>query len=276
MFTGIGDCTTLNNGVEMPWLGFGVFGMDDGDEVVRAVRHALDTGYRSIDTATIYANERGVGRAIRESSIPREEIFLTTKVWNDDQRRRRVLAAFDESLERLAVDYVDLYLVHWPVPGCYEDTWQVMEDIYETRRARAVGVSNFMPHHLEDLLSWSRFPPAVNQVEFHPRLVQLELLKFCRDRGVQVEAWSPIMQGQVVQDRTIAELAKKHERTPAQVTLRWDLQHGVVTIPKSSHPDRIAENARIFDFELSEEDMRRLDALDSGKRLGADPDNVDF
>lgn len=276
MLTSISDCTTLNNRVEMPWLGFGVFGMDDGDEVVRAVRCALKTGYRSIDTATIYTNERGVGRAIRESQIPREGIFLTTKVWNDDQRRRRVLPAFEESLERLAVDYVDLYLVHWPVPGCYRDTWQVMEDIYASGRARAVGVSNFAPHHLEDLLSWSRVVPAVNQVEFHPRLVQPDLLNFCRDRGIQVEAWSPIMQGQVTQERTIAELARKYERTPAQVVLRWDLQHGVVTIPKSSHPDRIAENARIFDFELSREDMRRLDALDAGKRLGADPDNFDF
>lgn len=172
---------------------------------------------------------------------------MTTKVWNDDQRRRRVLAAFEESLERLAVDYVDLYLVHWPVSGCYKDTWQVMEDICASGRARAVGVSNFMPHLLEDLLSSSQCVPAVNEVEFHPRLVQPELLKFCRDRGIQVEAWSPIMQGQVTQEATIAELAAKYQRTPVQVTLRWDLQHGVVTIPKSSHPDRIADNARIFD-----------------------------
>lgn len=276
MFSSIDDCTTLNNGVEMPWLGFGVYGLDDDDSVVRAVLYALETGYRSIDTATVYGNERGVGRAIRESAIPREDIFLTTKVWNDDQRGRRTPAAFEESLERLAVDYVDLYLVHWPVPGCFEETWQAMEAIHASGRARAIGVSNFMPQHLETLRSSSELVPAVNQVEFHPRLVQPGVLQFCRDRGIQVEAWSPIMQGQVAREGTILELAEKHEKTPAQITLRWDLQHGVVTIPKSGRPDRIAENAGIFDFELSEEDMRRLDALDAGRRLGPDPSDFDF
>ena len=276
MFGSISDRTRLNNGVEMPWLGFGVYGLDDGDGVVRAVLHALEIGYRSVDTATVYGNERGVGRAIRESAVRREDIFLTTKVWNDDQRRRRTMAAFEESLERLAVDYVDLYLVHWPVPGFYEETWQAMEAIHASGRARAVGVSNFMPQHLETLRSSSELVPAVNQVEFHPRLVQPDVLQFCRDRGIQVEAWSPIMQGQVAAEDVILELAEKHGKTPAQVTLRWDLQHGVVTIPKSARPDRIAENAGIFDFELSEKEMRRLDALDAGRRLGPDPCDFDF
>lgn len=272
----IGERVTLNNGVEMPWLGLGVYGLEDGAEVERAVLHALETGYRSIDTATIYGNERGVGRAIRASGIPREEIFLTTKVWNDAQREQRTPAAFEDSLERLDTEYVDLYLVHWPVPGCYKKTWQELERIHESGRARAIGVSNFMPHQLDDLLSGSRIVPSVNQVEFHPRLVQRELLEYCRKHDIRVEAWSPLMQGQVVAEPTVIALAEKYSKTPTQVVLRWDLQHGVVTIPKSGTPARIAENARIFDFELSADDMRRLDALDEGRRLGADPLTFDF
>jgi methylglyoxal/glyoxal reductase len=275
MINCIADRTKLNNGVDMPWLGFGVYGLDDGDEVVRCVKHALELGYRSIDTASIYKNERGVGQAIRESDIPREEIFLTTKVWNDVQRARRTLAAFEDSLERLRVDYVDLYLVHWPVPDFYIDTWRDMERIYESGHARAVGVSNFLPKHLDELRSVSQLVPSVNQVEFHPRLVQPELLAACRKLNIRVQAWSPLMQGQVLGEKLIQDLAAKYDRTPAQITLRWDLQHGVATIPKSAHFERIAENARIFDFEISEEDMCRLDALDTGKRLGADPDDFD-
>ncbi|MGA8204961.1 MAG: aldo/keto reductase [Woeseiaceae bacterium] len=275
MIGSIADRTILNNGVGMPWLGFGVYGLNDVDEVVRCVGHALQLGYRSIDTATVYGNERGVGRAIRECDIPREDIFLTTKVWNDDQRERRTLAAFEESLERLRVEYVDLYLVHWPVPDCYVHTWKEMEKIYESGRARAVGVSNFLPQHLDNLKSASELVPAVNQVEFHPRLVQPALLEACRERDIRVEAWSPLMQGRITGEAVILELADKYRRTPAQITLRWDLQHGVVTIPKSARLERIAENAGVFDFEISDEDMHRLDALDSDERLGPDPANFD-
>lgn len=272
----IKDRATLNNGTGIPWLGLGVYGLDDGPEVHQTVLRAFDLGYRSIDTASIYKNERGVGRAIRESGIPREEIFLTTKVWNDDQRNERTLAAFEDSLDRLQAEYVDLYLVHWPVAGRYKQTWRDMERICRSGRAKAIGVSNFTERHLEDLLSDSEIAPAVNQVEFHPRLVQPSLLEYCRRHDIQVEAWSPLMHGKVVKEPAVIELAEKHSRTPAQIVLRWDLQHGVATIPKSGNPDRLAENARLFDFELPQEDMRRLDALDEGRRVGQDPDNVDF
>jgi len=276
MISSIKDCTQLNNGLKMPWLGFGVLQINDGQEVRQAVRDALEIGYRSIYTATVYGNERGVGKAIRESGIPREDIFLTTKVWNDAQREKRTLAAFEESLKRLGTEYVDLYLVHWPVKGCYQETWQVMEEIYQSGRAKAIGVSNFMIHHLEDLLSDNQILPAVNQIEFHPLLVQPELLKFCHERKIQVEAWSPLMQGQIITESTVQRLAEKHYKTPAQVALRWDLEHEVVTIPKSIHANRIAENADIFDFVLSEADMKALDALDVGRRTGPDPANFNF
>jgi len=272
----INACTTLNNGVKLPWLGFGVYGIDDGEPVARAVMHALDNGYRSIDTATIYRNETGVGVGIRESGLPREDIFVTTKVWNDDQRADRVHEAFDESLSRLGTDYVDLYLVHWPVAGCYKKTWKALEAIHRSGRARAIGVSNFMPHQLDDLLADADIVPAVNQVEFHPYLVQPDLLAYCDAHEIRLEAWSPLMQGKCVDDETIRELAARHSKTPAQIVLRWDLQHGVVTIPKSGTPARIEENAQLFDFELTGEEMRMLDGLDRGQRLGPDPYDFDF
>ena len=276
MISSMKDCTVLNNGLKMPWLGFGVFKVSDGQEVEKAVSYALEAGYRSIDTATVYGNERGVGKAIRESGIPREDIFLTTKVWNDDQREKRTLAAFEESLKRLGTEYVDLYLVHWPVKGCYQETWQVMEEIYQSGRARAIGVSNFLEHHIEDILRDSQIVPAVNQIEFHPFLVQPELLKFCQEHKIQVEAWAPLVQGQIITEPVAQKLAEKYEKTPAQIALRWDLQHEVVTIPKSTNPNRIVENAQIFDFELSPADMNLLDALDEGKRVGSHPDTFNF
>lgn len=276
MISSIKDCALLNNGVEMPWLGFGVFKVDDGQEVEQAVKDALEIGYRSIDTAAVYGNERGVGKAIRESGIAREDIFLTTKVWNQDQREKRTLAAFEESLKRLETDYVDLYLIHWPVEGCYQETWQAMEKIYQSGRAKAIGVSNFLVYHLEDILCDSQIVPSVNQVEFHPFLVQPELLRFCQIHKIQVEAWSPLMRGQIVTEQAVQVLAKKYHKTPAQITLRWDLQHEVVTIPKSTHANRIAENTQIFDFELSQADMNLLDALDEEKRIGPDPHNFEF
>jgi methylglyoxal/glyoxal reductase len=276
MIESINDCTVLNNGLEMPWLGFGVFKVEEGDEVEQAVRAALDTGYRSIDTAALYDNERGVGRAMRASGIPREDIFLTTKVWNDDMRAQRTLAAFDESLERLGTDYVDLYLVHWPVAVFYKETWKALEEIYASGRAKSIGVSNFTIGQLEDLLVESEVVPAVNQIEFHPLLVQADLLVFCASHDIRVEAWSPLMRGRILEHETILEIAGKYEKTTAQIILRWDLQHGVVTIPKSVHAERIKENADIFDFTLSEADMQALDALDAGERVGPDPDNFDF
>ena len=276
MIESINDCAILNNGVKLPWLGFGVFKVEDGDVLEQAVSAALQIGYRSIDTASLYKNERGVGNAIRANGIPRDDIFLTTKVWNDDMRAKRTLAAFAESLERLGTDYVDLYLVHWPVAGYYKETWKAMEEIYASGRAKAIGVSNFTIHHLEDLFSQSEVVPAVNQIEFHPFLLQAELLAFCQSQAIQVEAWSPLMRGGIIQNEIVQEIANRHRKTTAQIVLRWDLQHGVVTIPKSIHANRIEENADIFDFTLSEADMKALDALDAGQRIGPDPHNFNF
>ena len=248
MIDNINDCTVLNNGVKMPWLGFGVYQIEDGNEVESAVKYALESGYRSIDTAAVYKNETGVGNAIKERGVAREDIFLTTKVWNDDMRKSRTAQAFEESLEKLQTDYVDLYLVHWPVAGFYKETWEEMEAIYKSGRAKAIGVSNFLVPHLEDILQDCNVVPAINQIEFHPYLVQPELLSFCKSKQIQVEAWSPLMQGHIVEVPTIQEMAKKYNRSEAQVVLRWSLQHGVATIPKSSNPQRIFENMQVFEF----------------------------
>ncbi|MBD3307130.1 aldo/keto reductase [candidate division KSB3 bacterium] len=276
MITSITDCTVLNNGVNMPWFGLGVFKSQEGEEVENAVKWALELGYRAIDTATVYGNERGVGKAMQASGIPREQIFLTTKLWNEDQRQKRPFEAFNESLERLGTDYVDLYLIHWPVAGCYKDSWKALEEIYASGRAKAVGVSNFMINHLEDLLGDTDLVPTVNQVEFHPHLVQPDLLKFCKDHKIQLEAWSPLMKGEIVSVKEAQQLAEKYHKTPAQIVLRWDLEHEVVTIPKSVHRERIEENKQIFDFELTDEEVALLDSLDMGRRLGPDPNNFSF
>jgi diketogulonate reductase-like aldo/keto reductase len=269
------DTTTLNNGVKMPWFGLGVWRVEAGAQVEDAVKSALANGYRSLDTAAIYGNEEGVGRGIKESGVPREEIFVTTKVWNANQGYESTLAAFDESLEKLGLDYLDLYLIHWPKEGKYKDTWRAMEKLYKDGRVRAIGVSNFHVHHLQDLLADAEVVPAVNQVEYHPLLNQTELLAFCREHKIQLEAWSPLMQGNL--DLPIlAQLAQKYGKSPAQIVLRWDLQNEVVTIPKSITPSRIQENAQVFDFELSAEDMAALGALNQNKRFGPDPDNFDF
>ena len=260
----------------MPWLGLGTFKSREGEEVERAVRYAIDRGYRHIDTATVYGNEAGVGRAVRDCSVAREDIFITTKVWNSDQGYDQTLAAFDQSLERLGMDYVDLYLVHWPVEKKFTETWRALEQLHRDGRAHAIGVSNFLIHHLRELLKSAQIVPMVNQIEFHPHLVQPKLLAFCRERKIQVEAWSPLMRGDIGKVPEIEELAGKYNKTPAQLVLRWNLQHQIVTIPKSVHAGRIAENADIFDFELSEEDMDSLDSLDRNRRIGPDPDKIDF
>jgi len=271
----LNDCTTLRNGVKMPWLGLGVWQVKDGEEAVSAVKAAIAAGYRSIDTAAAYRNEDGVGQAIRESGIDRQQLFVTTKVWNADQGYESTLAAFEASRGKLGLDYLDLYLIHWPGQDKYKDTWRALEKLYADGLVRAIGVSNFHPHHLEELMKDCKVVPMVNQVEFHPLLQQRELRAYCAQHNIQLEAWSPLMQGKLDLP-VLQELAAKYGKSPAQIVVRWDLQHGVVTIPKSIREARIRENSDVFDFELSAEDMARIDGLDANHRFGPDPDTVVF
>ncbi|GIQ68851.1 glyoxal reductase [Xylanibacillus composti] len=271
----IADTTELNNGVRMPWLGLGVFQVEEGEEVINSVRYALEAGYRSIDTAAGYRNEAGVGTAIKQSGIKREEIFVTTKLANSDQGYESTLQAFEESRRKLDLEYIDLYLIHWPGKDKYKDTWRAFEKLYKEGYIRAIGVSNFKEHHLESLKQDSDIIPAVNQVEFHPLLNQQKLLQYCKNEGIQLEAWTPIMKGKLDLP-VLTELAAKYNKTPAQIVLRWDLQHGIVTIPKSVRQARIQENADIFDFTLSEDDMSKIDQLNQDYRFGPDPDELLF
>ncbi|MCG7405792.1 aldo/keto reductase [Paenibacillus sp. ACRRX] len=268
---------TLNNGIKMPQLGLGVWRVEEGQQVVTAVKTALEVGYRHIDTAAIYKNEEGVGEAIRQSGVPREEIFLTTKVWNADQGFDATIQALEESLRKLGTDYVDLYLVHWPVPerDLYVDTYKALEKLLEDGRVRSIGVSNFNIHHLERLLSETTIKPVVNQVECHPRLVQHELRAFCEQHDIRLEAWSPLMQGgDILDNEVILKLAQQHDKTAAQVIIRWHLQIGNIVIPKSITPSRIAENFNVFDFELSSDEIAAISALNQDKRVGPDPDTM--
>jgi diketogulonate reductase-like aldo/keto reductase len=255
----------------MPWLGLGVYQAAPGFVAQAAVGEALRVGYRLIDTAKLYRNEADVGNAVRESGIPREEIFVTTKLWNSDHGYDAALRAFDRSLDQLGLDYVDLYLIHWPVAGPRRETWRALETIYTQGRARAVGVSNYMVHHLSELLEEAQVPPAVDQVEMNPFLPQRELQAYCRDHGIRLEAYSPLTKGYRLSDRRLAAVGRRYNKTPAQVLLRWCLQAGAVAIPKSVRPKRIRENADIFDFSLDAEDLRVLDALDSSLHTGWDP-----
>ncbi len=276
ILTDIKGSFRLHNGVEMPYLGLGVYLAKEGGEVENAVGRALESGYRHIDTASAYQNETGVGAAVRNSGLDRREIFVTSKVWNSDQGYESTLRAFDRSLDRLGLEYLDLYLVHWPVKGKYRETWRALEQLYRDGRVRAIGVSNFLRHHLEDLLGSADIVPMVNQMEFHPWLVQQPLLDYCCEKEIQYEAWSPLMQGAIVRVPEISEIARNYGKTEAQVVLRWNLQKGVATIPKSSNPERIKANAALFDFELSPGDMARLDSLDKSHRFGPHPDHFDF
>lgn len=266
----------LHNGVHMPYFGLGTYQSDNDQEAVDAVRWALDAGYRHVDTAAVYKNEEGVGQGIRESSVAREEVFVVSKVWNSDQGYESTLRAFEDSLKRLKLEYLDLYLVHWPVAGSYKDTWRAMEKLYAEGRIKAIGVSNFLQHHLEDLLQTAEVVPMVNQMEFHPYLVQQGLVDFCTSKEIQYEAWSPFMQGKLFRLDICKELEQKYNKSAAQIILRWDLQKGVVTIPKSAKKERILANAAIFDFELTTDEIAYLDSFDRGERIGPDPDNFDF
>lgn len=267
---------TLNNGLVMPQLGYGVFKVPE-QEVYEAVREALQAGYRSIDTAMIYENEAGVGRALRDSEIPREDIFLTTKVWNKDQGYDQTLAAFQTSLDKLGVDYVDLYLIHWPMPDedLYMDTWRALEHLYAEGKTKAIGVSNFHIPHLKRVLEEGTIVPAVNQIELHPFLSQEAIRSFCREHGIFVEAWSPLMKGRdALTEPVIVDIAARHDKTPAQVILRWHLQHEIIAIPKSVTSSRIRENLDVFDFVLSADEMNHIDQLNRNERTGSNPDDM--
>jgi diketogulonate reductase-like aldo/keto reductase len=269
---------TLNNGVEMPQLGFGVWQVPDG-ETEQTVSTALEAGYRSIDTAAVYGNERGTGKAIAAAGMSREQLFVTTKLWNADHGYDSTLRAFDASLSRLGLDYVDLYLIHWPVPSRdrYLDTWKALEKICEDGRARAIGVSNFLPEHLRRLLDETSVVPAVNQIELHPQYQQAEARAVHARHGIATEAWSPLGQGKgLLRHPTLGGLARKHGRSPAQIVLRWHLQLGNVAIPKSVTPSRIRENIEVFGFDLDEEDMAAIATMETGTRIGPDPATFDI
>jgi len=266
----------LDNGVAIPLLGLGTYQLSEGEEAYNATKFALEIGYKHIDTAAAYHNERSIGRAIKDSGIKREDIFITTKLWNEEQRRDNQYQAFGESLERLGVDYVDLYLIHWPVKEKYAESWKILEKIYKEGRAKAVGVSNFNIHHLEDIFAVSDLIPAVNQVECHPWLTQVELADYCKEKGIVFEPWSPFGVGALLSDDNLKAIASKYNKTTAQLILKWGLQRGFINIPKSSNNERITENTQIFDFTITDEDMSAIFNLNMDKRTGADPETFTF
>jgi methylglyoxal/glyoxal reductase len=270
----------LNNKINMPMLGYGVFRVEDGKELADKVYFAIEQGYRSIDTASIYANEASVGeginRAIAAGLVKREDLFVTSKVWNNGLTSAQTRAAYEESLAKLGLEYLDLYLIHWPGINKYQEAYLALEELYKENKVKAIGVSNFQVHHLESLLQNATIVPAINQIEFHPRLTQKELRAYAAERGIQIEAWSPLMNGELLAHPLLRELAEKYGKSPAQIVLRWDIQHGVLTIPKSMTEMRIIENKEVFDFEIESADMERLNQLDDGSRSGPHPDEFDF
>ncbi len=272
------DCTTLNNGVKMPRLGYGVWQVENPKELDGGVKSALRNGYISIDTAFIYGNEAGVGKAIKESGMARNDLFITTKLWNEQQRNgyEACLKAFETSRKALGLEVLDLYLIHWPQKGKIVEAWKALIKLYNEGHARAIGVSNFHPHHIEEIIQATGVVPAVNQVELHPWLSQKPLLAYCEGKGIQVEAYSPLMTGHLGEVAELAPIAAKYGKTTAQVVLRWDLQNGIVIIPKSVHENRIAENCNLFDFELTEADMAAIDALNRNHRFLPDSDTITF
>lgn len=281
MTNNLNSTITLNNGIEMPRVGLGVFRVDNSSELVNAVKVAIKNGYRSIDGAAIYGNEEAMGEGIREgikeSGISREDLFITSKVWNADLGYESTIAAYEASLKRLGVDYLDLYLIHWPVEGKYKEAWRALEYLYKEGHVKAIGVSNFQVHHLQDLLKDAEIKPVINQIELHPYLSQEKVREFCKENDIQVEAWSPLMAGNgLLENDVLKEIAKKYNKTTAQVVLRWGLQSQVITIPKSTNEGRLIENIDIFDFNLSKDDMDRIDSLNKDLRVGPDPDNFDF
>lgn len=279
MIHSLTDTVLLNNGVKMPGFGLGVFQVSNEDTIF-SVQKAIEAGYISIDTAQIYGNEEGVGEGIRRglaaTGKKREDLFITTKIWNHQLDYDQTITAFNESLLKLGLDYVDLYLIHWPGNNEYLTSWKAMEELYTAGKIKAIGVSNFEIHHLETLLETAKVTPVLNQVELHPRMAQKEMRSFLQEKGIAIEAWSPLMQGQLLQEPTILTLAEKYHKSAAQIILRWHVQNEIIVIPKSIKEERIASNADLFDFELSTEDLALIDQLDNGTRVGPHPDTFFF
>jgi len=264
----------LNNGVGLPWLGFGTFRLEAGVECRNAVLWALEAGYRLVDTAMLYGNELDVGLSVKECGIPREEIFVTTKLWTTDFGFDKTTKACSASLKKLGLDYVDLYLIHWPEGVLRSESWKALEKLYEDGRCKAIGVSNYAIRHLEELLEFADIIPAVNQVEFNPYLYQKELLDYCRKHGIQLEAYRSLLKGLKMEDERLVGIASHYKKTPAQILIRWALQHEVIAIPKSKSRERILENAGVFDFSISQRDMKALDSFNENFRTGWNPDNI--
>ena len=267
---------TLANGIQMPLLGLGVYKMTDPDETVNAITTALTNGYRAIDTASFYKNEEQVGQAVRASNIPREEIFITTKVWNDDQGYDETLRAFETSLKKLDMAYIDVYLTHWPIEGKFVDTYRAIERLYDEKLIRVPGVSNHHQKHLAALEHSANTMPIINQIEMHPYLQQNDLRAYCEERNIAITAWSPLGRGAVLMDERLQEIARAYDKTPAQIILRWHIQQHVIAIPKSVTPSRIKANHTIFDFVLTSEDMEKISLLNQNKRFGVNPEYSDF
>ncbi|WP_419957374.1 aldo/keto reductase [Psychrobacillus psychrotolerans] len=266
----------LSNGIEMPRLGLGVYKMTEPDMAIQAMTAALDYGYRHIDTASLYANEKEVGEAVRSSIVPRKDIFITTKVWNTDQGYDQTLRAFEKSLKLLEMDYVDLYLTHWPITETFVDTYRAIERLYDEKLIRATGVANHHQHHLEAIAVKANVKPMVNQIECHPRLTQFDLREYCAEQEIAITSWSPLARGRILEEPTLQRISNKYGKSTAQTIIRWHLQHDLIVIPKSENPSRIAENMDVYDFELSFEDMKNIDALNLNERTGKDPDNFSF
>jgi len=276
MIKSLQDTFTLHNGVKMPGFGLGVYKTADGEEVINAIKFAVNAGYRAVDTAALYFNEAGVGEAIKQCGLPREDLFITTKVWNSDQGYESTLVAFEKSRQKLDVDYIDLYLIHWPVKEKYKETWRAMEELYRAGKVRAIGLSNFHQHHIEDLMTTAEIKPMVNQIEMHPALSQVELRDYCYSQDIVVTAWSPLGRGHLLDEPVLVGIADKHNKTVAQVILRWHIQNNVIVIPKSTHEHRIIENGDVINFELNTEEMQVINALNENRRFGQNPDNFHF